>query len=401
MRRDDQEAMPSEVAAALLAVDTTLAGEPADPEYAELSELALILAADRPAPRADFAAALDERVERRFARPAPPERTRERRRRGWLWGSAAGLAGALAAVLMVVVLAGHGGGASNRVSSSASNAASAPPVARDLAGHARGSASSAGSSAAASAAAGVSSSSTAPGTPAPAPVPSGKRQIVQSAQLQLSTAPARIDAVAQQVFNVVAAEKGFVQTSNVTATGTPDANAQFQLSVPSGNLAPTLDALSSLRGAAVVSRTDATNDITGQVGGAGQRLAEARALRRSLLKQLAAATTSTQVHSLQAQLRDADASIASDLSTLRGLQRQVAYSHIGVSVQAAVVAPAPGSSFTLGRAAHDAGRVLVVVAGVALIALAVLIPLGLVGALLVWAGLAVRRRGREQALDLV
>jgi hypothetical protein len=225
---------------------------------------------------------------------------------------------------------------------------------------------------------------------------------VQSAQLQLSTSPSRIDDVAQQVFNVVAAEKGIVVSSSVTATGHPDGNADFQLSVPSDNLAPTLNALSSLHGATVVSRSDATSDITGQIGGAGQRLAEARALRRSLLTQLAAATTPSQVESIKLQLRDADASIASDLSTLRGLQSQVAYSRLAVTIQAsAVAAPVHGSSFTLGRAAHDAGRVLVVAAGAALIALAVLVPVGLVAALLAWAGLAIRRRRREQVLDLV
>jgi uncharacterized membrane protein (Fun14 family) len=59
------------------------------------------------------------------------------------------------------------------------------------------------------------------------------------------------------------------------------------------------------------------------------------------------------------------------------------------------------SGFTIGKAAHDAGRVLVVVAGVALIVLAVMVPVGLVAALLAWVGFAVRRRRREQALDLV
>jgi hypothetical protein len=200
----------------------------------------------------------------------------------------------------------------------------------------------------------------------------------------------------------VATENGIVANSNVTATQTADGNADFQLSVPSANLAPTLNALSSLHGANVVSRSDATSDITGQVGGAGQRLAEARALRRSLLRQLAAATTTTQVDSLKIQLRDADASIASDLATLRKLQHQVAYSQIAVTIQATGAAGAShGSSFTIGRALHDAGRVLVVVAGGALIALAVLIPVGLVAALLAWAGLAIRRRRREQVLDLV
>jgi hypothetical protein len=56
--------------------------------------------------------------------------------------------------------------------------------------------------------------------------------------------------------------------------------------------------------------------------------------------------------------------------------------------------------FGLGKATHVAGRVLVVAAGVALIALAVLVPLGLVAAVLAWLGLVLRRRRREQALDL-
>ena len=59
------------------------------------------------------------------------------------------------------------------------------------------------------------------------------------------------------------------------------------------------------------------------------------------------------------------------------------------------------SGFTLGKAAHDAGRVLTVAAGVALITLAVLVPVGC------WSRRsdggspsAIRRRRREHALDL-
>ena len=44
---------------------------------------------------------------------------------------------------------------------------------------------------------------------------------------------------------------------------------------------------------------------------------------------------------------------------------------------------------------------LVVVAGVGLIVLAVLVPVGLVAAFVAWVGFAIRRRRREQALDLV
>src|SRR5206468_10565294 len=100
----------------------------------------------------------------------------------------------------------------------------------------------------------------------------------------------------------------------------------------------------------------------------------------------------------------ANASISSDLSTLRGLQRQVAYSKISLNIAPTNAPPAVthhSSGFGIGRAAHDAGHVLVVVAGVSLIVLAALVPVGLLAALAAWVSSAIRRRRREQALDLV
>ena len=439
MRGPDSDPLGPEIAGALMAVDATLAGDPVDPEYAELAELALILRRERPRTSDAFTARLDERVERRFARPAPAVRGTGRRR--LFGGSLAGLAAAAAGVALVVLLTGgHANnptfGASD-VSSSSAAASAAPAVqaatsssaasaaasgsasgkaAPDLralsspqkrpATHSAGSSSAANGAVSSSSASSASSASSgSAGSVIPSPVVPGNRQVVQSAQLILGVSSSRMDDVSQQVFNVVGQEKGYVNGSNVTSGGN-DGSAFFQLSVPSSNLAATLAALSQLKGAHVVSRTDNTNDITGQVGGAGERLAEARALRRSLLKQLANATTTEQVASIQARLHDANASIASDLSTLRGLQRQVAYSNITVRIQSTTPTPVragPGhsSGFTIGKAAHDAGRVLVVVAGVALIVLAVMVPVGLVAALLAWVGFAVRRRRRDQALDLV
>jgi hypothetical protein len=424
MRGPDSDPLGPEIAGALMAVDATLAGEPVDPEYAELAELALILRRERPRTSDAFTARLDEQVQRRFARPAPVARGTGLRR--WLGGSLAGLAAAAAATALVIVVTNGGGDSVNfSAASSSSAAASAAPAVRhgSAAAATTAAAGSAGTAAAGSAGSGslapdaksapsaqrlaaASSSSSSSGSVIPSPTIPGKRQVVQSAQLVLGVSPSRMDDVSQQVFNVVGQEKGYVNGSNVTSGG-GDSGAYFQLSVPSSNLAAALAALSQLKGAHVVSRTDNTNDITGQVGGAGQRLADARALRSSLLKQLANATTTDQVTSIQARLHDANASIGSDLSTLRGLQRQVAYSNITVRIQS-TTAPPPGragpghsSGFTIGKAAHDAGRVLVVVAGVALIVLAVMVPLGLMAALLAWAGFAVRRRRRDQALDLV
>jgi hypothetical protein len=59
---------------------------------------------------------------------------------------------------------------------------------------------------------------------------------------------------------------------------------------------------------------------------------------------------------------------------------------------------AKGGGFTLGSAWHDAGRVLVVAGGVALIALAVLVPAGLLAGLAAWIWAAALRRRRENAL---
>src|SRR6185437_3663150 len=105
MRGPDSDPLGPEIAGALMAVDATLAGDPVDPEYAEL---ALILRRERPRTSDAFAARLDERVERRFARPAPAARGTGLRRR--LGGSLAGLAAAAAATLLVLVISNGGSG---------------------------------------------------------------------------------------------------------------------------------------------------------------------------------------------------------------------------------------------------------------------------------------------------
>jgi len=239
-------------------------------------------------------------------------------------------------------------------------------------------------------------------TSAPAPQPpSNGRRIVQSAQLALTTAPARIDDVAQEAFDVIGRESGIVDRSTVTATGGPDGYAEFQLRVPSSALSDTMNALSSLQYAHVSSRTDATRDVNDAYISLGHQLADARALRTALLKQLANAVTQQQITSLTAQIHDAEASIASDQASLNSLNRQIAYSQITLTINANFTpTPTPHSSgFTIGKAAHDAGRVLTVAAGVALIALAALVPVTLIGALALWIAAAFRRRRREQALD--
>jgi hypothetical protein len=232
--------------------------------------------------------------------------------------------------------------------------------------------------------------------------PQNGRKIVQSAALQLAAAPDRVDDVAQEVFNVVGGVGGIVDKSSVTATGGLDGYASFQLRVPSASLGRTMSSLSRLSYAHVVSRTDNSQDVNQAFVTAARQLADAQALRTSLLKQLAKASTTSQIDSLKARIKDVENRIAQIQAHQQNLQRQVDYSHIDLTIQASNtgVSQGGGGPFDLGRAAHDALRVLTVGAGVALIALAVFVPIALLGALAWWVAGAFRRRRREQALDL-
>ena len=426
MRQSDRLPPDPEILDELEAIDAALLGLRVDPMHAELAELTVLLADDRPAIDPDFARALDARVAHRFA-PMPenaggatsagraPDRPR-RRRRALRWtGSAIG--GAIAvAFAAVVVVVGMNNGPVRVVDHSAS---SAPGAARHSAGtgtgfdgvgpvtraaKSRGAVPNAGSSAGA-----TGSPVTAPGataaptaaTPAPGPVSNGRR-VVQSAQLALTSSGAHLDYVSQEVFNVVGEENGIVRNSSVTSGN--NGYATFSLSIPSQNLQQTMTNLSELRYATVASRTDATRDVNDQYLNDVRALADARALRTSLLKQLANAVTQAQIDSLNAQIHDAEASIGSDEATLNGLQSKINFSSLDVQINAAPF-PAtppvatPSKGFTIGHAAHDAVRVLTVAAGVALIAFAALVPFALIAALVAWIGYWIRRRRREQALD--
>ena len=436
MRQLDGSPLDPDVADALDAIDATLAGDPVDPRYAELAELALLLADQRPRPSTEFTAALDQRMERRFA-PAPrqPGAERPRRSRRWLWTPAAGLAVAVAVAIVIVFggtsspsSAGPSLGTSlarNGSSHGYSAASGAPaheaiaPTKRTAAAPAPGAQSLAATGSAKSlAATGSAKSLSATGSAQSAnsatsgasglvQLPANGRKIIQGAQLSLSTSPRRIEDVAQEVFIVVGQFRGIVSNSTVTATGGPGGYAQFQLSIPSGSMPQAMAALSSLRFARVVSRTDTTQDVNGQYQGDVNRLAADRAVRTSLLKQLANAITQGQIDSLTIRIHDINAAIAADQATLQGLTNQVNYSQVTVTVNGGTPVPTPissqsgGGGFSLHQAVHDAGRVLTVAAGVALIGVAALAPIALLVLLGWWIAAAVRRRRREQALDLV
>jgi multidrug efflux pump subunit AcrA (membrane-fusion protein) len=155
----------------------------------------------------------------------------------------------------------------------------------------------------------------------------------------------------------------------------------------------------------VATRTDGTQNVSSQYSTDQRNLKDAQALRTSLLKQLQAAESETAIDSIEAQLKSANAQISSAQSTLNSLNHRISYSSVTVELNSNGLpiivnrTPRASTGFTITRAGHDALRVLVVSVGVALITLAVLVPIGLLLGLLIWIGLALRQRRREHALD--
>ena len=381
----DQDPIDPEIAATLDAIDATLAGEPVDGRYADIAEIALLLASDRPQVPPAFASSLDQKVERRFEpqngqkRRFGTDRSRKRRSPSGVWQGAGAIAAGVATIAAIAVVAGGGHGGSSGASSSASatstSAASSSAASAGSApsGHSSASRSpkaqaalipptnsEAGSSASGSPALGSSASGTSAPTVQP---PTTGRKVVQGAQLNLTAAPNRVDDVAQEIYDVVGQANGIVESSSVTQGG-PGGYANFQLSMPSAALGQTMTQLSSLNYAQVVSRTDSSQDITDQYGAATRALADARALRTSLLKQLASADddrAGRQPQGSDPRRRGVDLERSGDAQppqpSGRTTARCTSTSRRNPRRRRSRTAAA---AFTLGRAAHDAGRVLMV-----------------------------------------
>jgi len=224
MRQSEDLPMDPDVLAELEAIDATLAGRLVDPEFAELAELTVLVAAERPSLTQDRAEALDKRMPWRPAPAAPRHPGSHKRRWGWQaqWG--AGIA-ALAAALIALVVVLHPGGSSGTLN----NASLARP------GAAHGAVTSAASSATSSAAAkpfaplskitpraaskpnalnlygsAVSSSAaSAPSTGSLTPAPATTaRKTIQSAQLQLSASSRWVDVVLRRCSTSSARRRG-------------------------------------------------------------------------------------------------------------------------------------------------------------------------------------------------
>ena len=331
----------------------------------ESAELARLVRDARPRPREAFTAALDARVAAGFPREKKQRRRLPSLPRPRVLYPALGLAAtAIVALVLATSLLGSGAGTGTPSDIRPADHALVEPT---------------------------------PTTPRRESVVP-QRKVERSALLDLATGAGDLDRVADGVVRATDASGGFVASSQVDA-GATGGTAHFDLRVPTDRLDATLAVLSRL--GHVRSRSQSTDDVTGAVVSARERLSDAKAERRALLRALGRARTSTQAEAIRARLRLARTEIASARGDLHALGRRTAFSSVSVTLSARGGGTSGGGSFGPDDALNDAIRILGAVAGGLLVALAVLLPVAALVAL-VWLGArTLRRRSRERALDAI
>jgi hypothetical protein len=347
------------------------------------------------APRPDdaFVARLEARVEAGFPEPAEPRRRRRRLRvPSWLLGPVAPVAASVllvAGVGSAVVLSGSdddagsgAGDSTSLVAPAAEEGAAAPDSAAGDAARRSEPAPGAGPSP-------VAPATSAPGGAEPV-APGRTRSVERRTAIEIATAADDFAETTAGVLRVADSTGTIVQRSDVTEQD-GRGYATYDLRVPASRLDEALRRLSELGD--VRSRTASEEDITRFRVSAQDRLEDARDERRALLRALERADSEAERDRIRARLRAVRADTARAESDLERVRARTNRAQVSVTVRST----GESGAWTPGDALDDAARILEVVAGVALVTAAILLPLVLVGAA---AGLAVRaaRRRRRNAV---
>jgi hypothetical protein len=226
------------------------------------------------------------------------------------------------------------------------------------------------------------------------------RDVERSAEMVLGADPTEVSDDAAKVFAAVHSTGGIVLNSSVhDGSGESAPGANFELLIPSAKLGDALGAFSQI--AEVRYRREATNDITAPTVGVSERLQDSNAKVESLLAQLAAAESDGEREAVEAELATERRHAASLRSRLTALQRRANFSRVLLRIktgESSAPSASGGGGWSIGDALHDAGHILAIAAGVAIVGLAILGPLALI-ALLIWlANRAWVQRSRQRAL---
>ncbi len=375
-------------------IDAALNGELPGAQASALRELGEDVRALSPGPDAEFERELQARLAEWARARREPRGSRLRRRIASSPGRSLALGGvgaALASLVLALVLVG---GAQNRDTAGTTfppkssiaapqaavgsePAAGGPPGKRAIEHAAK--------------LPGVSGAAEAASSAAAEPAPGREQQL--GASVTLATSSEGVQEAADAVSRLGTSYGGYVASSQVQVRKGGSSEAQLVLSLPSAKLSQAIAALGRIAPERAVNQE--SQDITSSYEAARRRLGDDEAVRRALLRALAAASTQGEIESLRARLAGNRAALAGDREAVKAVSRRASTSQLEVTIAGA----SSGHALTLGRGLHDAGDVLAAAGAVVLIALAVLLPLGL----LAFAGAAVsrawRRRRREAALE--
>jgi hypothetical protein len=219
------------------------------------------------------------------------------------------------------------------------------------------------------------------------------RQVERSAFMTIAAPVDKLADAARGVADAARRHGGFVLSSTMTTGERTDGGGQFELRVPVNQLDATLADLADL--GEVRSQTISEQDVTSSFESLEDQITAARAERQSLLNRLENATTDAEADSLRARLKEANRTVNRLESDQQQLEKRVSYAAVSVTLEKGKA----GTGSAIGQALDDAAQILLASLGILVRILAVLIPLGIVAAI-VWFGIrTVRRRRRETALD--
>jgi Domain of unknown function (DUF4349) len=410
----------------LTAIDDALGSRVADHHdqlARELQELALVLQADSPEPDAVFAEELRLRAESGFPAAAGSPRARRQAAAAGIRDrltfapraarralpAVAVIGGILLPLVLVATLAGppngsDGGGGEDGGGVGGGGGAAVPEDAGTGLGREAapaGGGSGAGGQAAPDVQAvpgGASPQALAPAPPGGGFAPGQRaRKIERSIGLELEAPSGELARVADQVTAVTNRHGGFVLSSSLS-TGNDGAGGDFELRIPSNRLQPALRDLAAI--ATVRSQSQSGRDVTREHVTAKDRLASARAERRSLLRRLEQADTDEEAEAIRRRLDLVAGEINGLRAQLRDLRLRTDYAVVTVALLASEngASEEGGAGSTFDDALDDGADLLFGTAGVLIRILALLLPLALLGLLLWLPAAALRRRRRESAL---
>lgn len=227
---------------------------------------------------------------------------------------------------------------------------------------------------------------------------SNKRDVAREAEITLGSRPEEVQDVANKVVSVTDDHNGIVMNSDVTDGEAGNAGATFKLLIPSGQIESAVADLSEI--ADLKSRSQELTDITAPTNRAEDEIADSEAKIKSLLGELETTYDEEDRANLERRIRWERYDKQAAETRLNRLERRADYTPVDLRVETGgdSVSDDGSSSWGLGDAVDDAGKMLGVAAGVTVIALAIAIPIGIVILIALAINRATVRRSRRKIL---